>query len=298
MSFTSNPEIEKLKIIYYEIVSGFTFIPSINIFIRHFSDLDNIDIAQTKQLFFSNYVKDGIPSYKDRLKVLEEIGDWTPADEENINFLRTVIIDNEKNLPTMTMRDKVIPEQQEFLKKIIKERKEDLAEALIKKRQIIGATAEEFAEKDTINFLAYKALYKDFGHNRLFKSMEEFQDLSDDESDKYIDAMDSSMDKFTEENIRKIASMPFFINIFSYVKDNVTFFFQKPMVELTNYQFLLVSLGSRNLTVLQNSKHEPPEIISDDDINKLVDFYDQEYSILMGKRHVVKTNQNKVVTRI
>jgi hypothetical protein len=287
-------EVEKLKTIYYEIVRGHTFIPELDVYIKHFSELENIEIANKKQLFYNQYIKEGIPSYEERMKMLNEIGEWTKADEENIIFLRGAIIDNEKNIPTMTMMNKVIPEQQEYLKQIIKDKKKELTTALLKKRSILGATAEEFSERDTINYMTYRALQSS-NNKPLFESFDDFLELDDDLMETYIVKMDEAVAKFDEQNIRKIAVMPFFINMFSYTKENVFFFFNKAMIELTNFQFMLISLGSRNLGVLQNCDKEPPEILEVSDLDKLVSFYDMEFSVLLGKRHTTRPSQNRVV---
>ncbi len=278
MSQSNLTELEDLKIIYYEIVAGSTYINELNAFIKHFSELDNIEISKTKHQFLQKYIQEGIPTYEERLKVVMDNGDWSDKDEKNITFLRTLIVDNEKNV-------KVIREQQQVIAQVIKEKKENLAEILFKKRNIIGATAEEFSERDTINYMAYKGFYKDSQCKiKLFEKFEDFQNLSDEECDTYVESMDEALTKFTEKTIRTIAAMPFFINIFSYVKEDVSKFFQKAMIELSNYQFLLLSLGSRNLGVLTNTEGQPPEIVTDNDIQKVIEFYDLEYSVLLGKR--------------
>lgn len=283
MSQNGLQTLEKLKIIYYEIVAGCSYVANLDIYIKHFSDLDNIEITRTKNNLLNQYIKDGIPSYKDRIAFLKEQGEWLDKDEENITFLKTLIHDNEKNLKT------IIAQQQGAILQVIKDKRLELTSALIKKRNLVGSTAEEFAERDTINYMAYRGIFKDpFCNERLFKSLEDFQNLEDEKLDLYTDSMDLALNDLNEENIRKIAAMPFFINIFSYVKDDVSTFFKKPMTELSNYQFLLISLGSRNLGILSATEGEPPEIITDNDIQQRVDFFDKEYSVLLGKRKPTK----------
>lgn len=278
MSQFNLKELENLKIIYYEIIAGCSYIPKLNAYVKHFSELDNIEIAQTKASFFEKYVKEGIPTYENRLKTVIDNGDWSLQEEKDITFLRNLISDNEKNV-------KVIKEQQAMIAQIIKDKRAELTELLFKKRTILGATAEEFSERDTINYMTYKGLYKDSNCKlKLFKSLDDFVELKDEELDNHIESMDSALIKFTEPTIRKIAAMSFFINMFSYVKDDVSKFFKKPMIELSNYQFLLLSLGSRNLNILSNTEGEAPEVNSDEDIDKLVTWYDMEYSVLLGKR--------------
>jgi hypothetical protein len=271
-------EIDKLKIIYYEIIAGCSHVPDLNIYIKHFSELDNIELSKRKQYFLNQYLKDGIPSYKDRIKVLIDNEEWSAQEDENINFLKTIISDNERNV-------KVIKEQQYLIHQIIKDKRQELNQALFRKRNILGATAEEFADRETLNYMAFQCIFKDSEcKHRLFATLEDFQSIEDSKSDSYTNSLDIALNDMNEQNIRRIASMPFFINIFSYVKEDVSAFFKKPMFSLSNYQFLLISLGSRNLGVLSATENDPPEIITDDDIQKRVDFFDLEYSVLIGKR--------------
>lgn len=272
-------ELEKLKIIYYEIIAGSSFVPKLNVFVKHFTELDNLEISKAKQAFLRKYKDDGIPFYQERYDMLVKNNEWSSDDDKNIEFLKTLLIDNEKNLKN------VIIEQRPIIEAVIKEKRTALAEALYKKREIFGATSEEFADRDTLAFVAYQGTFNDSQcTDRKFKSFEEFQELSDEDSEIYIDNMDSALSKFTEENIRIIAAMPFFINVFSYVKEDVSRFFKKSMVDLSHFQFLLLSLGSRNTNVLSQIDGDPPELIHASDIQKLVDFYDKEYSVMLGKR--------------
>jgi hypothetical protein len=134
-------------------------------------------------------------------------------------------------------------------------------------------------------FVAFLETFNDAAcTDRKFKTFQQFQDLSDEESQSYIENIDDALSKFTEENIKIIAAMPFFINIFSYIKDNISTFFGKSLVHVSHFQFLILSLGSRNINVLSQIEEEPPELVAPKDIQKIVDFYDKEYSVMVGRR--------------
>lgn len=272
-------ELEKYKVIYYEIIAGASYIPSLNVYVKHFTELDNLEISKAKQSFLRKYKEEGIPFYRERYDILAKNNEWSKEEDEKIDFLKTLIIDNEKNIK------KVIIEQRGMIENVIKQKRAELAELLYKKRDIFGATSEEFADRDTLSFVAFLGTFNDIGcTDKKFKNFETFQTLSDEESDIYVENMDSALTKFTEENIKIIAAMPFFINVFSYVREDVSRFFKKSMVDLSHFQFLLLSLGSRNTNVLSQIEVDPPELLNIEDFQKIVDFYDKEYSVILGKR--------------
>lgn len=271
-------ELEKFKIIYYEIIAGSSYVPSLNVYVKHFTELDNLEISKAKQAFLKKYKDDGIPFYQERYDMLFQNGEWSLEDDKKIDFLKMLIIDNEKNIKN------VIIEQRSMIEQIIREKRTELAAALFKKREIFGATSEEFADRDTLSFVAFQGTFYDsLCANKKFKTFEEFLELPDEESEIYIENMDSALTKFTEENIKIIAAMPFFINVFSYVREDVSRFFKKSMVDLSHFQFLLLSLGSRNTRVLSQIDTDPPELLNIGDVQKIIDFYDKEYSVMLGK---------------
>ena len=121
-------ELEKFKIIYYEIIAGASYIPSENIYVKHFTELDNIEISKAKQYFLQRYRDEGIPFYQERYDVLVKNDEWHKEDDDKIDFIKTVIVDNEKNIKN------VIKEQRPMIEAIIEEKKVELATALFKNR--------------------------------------------------------------------------------------------------------------------------------------------------------------------
>jgi hypothetical protein len=272
-------ELEKLKIIYYEIIAGSSYVPSLNVYVKHFTELDNLEISKAKQAFLKKYKEEGVPFYKERKAILVENGEWSAEEDDKIEFLKTNIIDNEKNIRH------IILEQQHSIREVIKDRKTELAKALFRKREIFGTTGEEFADSDTLAFVAFLETFNDAAcTDRKFKTFQQFQDLSDEESQLYIENIDEALSKFTEENIKIIAAMPFFINIFSYVREDVSRFFKTALVNLSHFQFLILSIGSRNINTLSQIEGEPPELSKLEDIQNIVNFYDTEYSVMVGRR--------------
>lgn len=277
---SKNKEIEMLKIIYQEIIYGVS--PCGKNYIHHLNELENINVIRRRFEIFTKYVDDGIPSIESRLKELDDTQQWTKSQEEEILSLRYQISDNEKRLSS------IIPQQQKMIKNVIENLKNKLSKMLYERRQNIGNTAEQYAEEETLNYLLYLSIYKDQKCSiKLFDNLEDCESLEESEINQLSNDMDTALNKFTQETLSKIAVLPFFINSFSYCKDNMQSFLNKPVSELTNYQSNLFSIVARNINILQKSSTSPPELMDDVKLEDVIKWYDLNYQTLLGKRNEI-----------
>ena len=275
-------EVEELKIFYKEIIDGHSFYEDNLVYVKHLTDLDNTEITKKKQELFSKYRKD-LPTEEEKLQQLYDSEQWSKEQDEQILNYQYVISDNEKNLKN------VIPLQHGPIIKIIDANKKELNKILQEKRVLMGRTAGEFAERDTFYYMVYLSMYKDKElTQRHFAKFSEFEELEEDEIRPYIELLDKTLRKFTDEILKKISVLPIFLNPLSYAKDSVYNFLGKPLIYATPYQMALLSLGTRNLNIMGQTDGEPPTLLDDIKIIDLVNWYDQQYSIILGKRNAPK----------
>ena len=277
MSESILSEVDDLKVIYKEIIEGFFFDDERNIYIKHLSDLETNSLSQIKSSLFKKFKKDGIFTESERLKQIIDSEEWSAQKDDDIISLRFLISDNQKNLA------KIIPQQHPPILKIIEQKKQELSSLLLERKLMMGATAEDFAERE----LVYKFIGSSFFLDekltiRMFP--DGLDELENKEIEPYINLLDSTIKRYNELNIQKIASLPFFLNPFSYSKDSVYTFIQRPISQLTSYQLMLFSLGSRNLNILSQVDGEPPELIGDTKTEDVVKWFDMQFSILLGKK--------------
>jgi hypothetical protein len=276
-------EVEELKIIYKEIIDGCSPNSNSPNFIKHLTDLEHIEITRKRLEFYRKYVADGIPNETEKLQDLISSEAWSKDNEEKILEYRYSISDNEKNIP------KLIPQQQPMIQRIVNDTKAKLNILLLERAELMGSTANEFAEKEGFNYYLFLSLYKDREcKDRLFKEFAELDELESEDLKPFFQSIEETKKKITESNIKKISSLPFFINTFSYSKDNVTTFLSKPISQLTPYQVHLFSLGVRNINILGRTEGEPPELHEDTKIDDVVLWYDQQYSVMLGKQKAAK----------
>jgi hypothetical protein len=282
VSKSNDQIIEELKVIYKEIIEGYTFNETKGLYVKHLNEIEHGELARKRASLFYNFKKEGLPSEEERVKQLIDCEAWTKAQEEEVDALRQDIAGNLKNLP------KIIVEQQGPYRKVIDNLQEKLDKLVEERRDLIGATAEEYAERESLGYYLSLCLYKDSKLTEKFLVEDDFDDLENEQISELVSVVRGTYARFTEDKVKKIATLSFFLNYFSNCKESIYYFLCKPLYSLTTYQLLLVSLGSRNLNILGQVDASPPELMGENKMEDIVNWYDQQYSILLGKRSTGK----------
>ncbi len=258
---------------YVEIIHGFSIAThqKNNIYIKHLSTLDNLEIDFLYQENYDQAAAKGYPTEKQRLEQLEKDQLWTSGDENNIIGIRASI------------KSFFISKKKAFLKKDIDsinsqiaEQEKLLQEMLFKRESLIGATVEKFTRKRVDAHLIYKSFFKDIDLNTLLYTKEEFDDLEQLELGELFYIYNTIMENFSELNIKKIALSPLFQNSFS-LCDNIYEFYGKPICYLTNFQISLSAYGNYYKQVLTSENKPPDEILTDPD--KLEDWFTSKSNV-------------------
>ncbi len=275
-------EFEELKIIYSEIIQGYSHFKEENIWIKHLTDLETSLISKKRNELYQSYIKDGLPNESDKLNQIIDLGLWSKEKEEEILNLKFAISDNEKGL------SKIIIQQRPKIQKLIDDNKIKLKSLLEEKRGLIGATANEYAEKNSFNFIISLLCHKDEALKTKLFTFEDVLDLDYKEMEKYSDMFEYVFARFSDHTLKKISVLPFFLNAFSYCKDAVWMFIGRSIVDFTLYQNNLFGYGVRNLNILSACDLDPPELIGDTKIDDIVMFFDKQLSLAIGKKNTVR----------
>ncbi len=280
---------DTLRILYGDILRGYSFYSPEKIHIKHFSEEDSLRILRKKRQLIQEFSSLGVPTEKERLQTVKESGDWTQKDDDYISEKQFNISDNEKILKTVS-----VPSQRETLAKAIQDWRLELAAKLSEKESLIGVTAESRATRISHNFFVYYAFYKDPECKEKFWDKKEFEEMDEDILIKYLKIYNNELNNFSDRNLRKISCLPIALNAASYCKDQGMFFYGKPITKFTTYQMAVYSKIMRNAFVLRESKDDPPDINNDLTMQGLLDWYDQAYSSITmpgGNAGVTEVNQ-------
>jgi len=273
-------ELDELKLIYFEILEGRTYDPEKALFIKHFSDKESHLILKKRVELFHYYSKEGVPHEADLLKTAIENEEWSKEKEEKILELKYHISDNEKNIHN------IIPEQRDFILKIIEEKKNELSEMIFERKQVLGRNIEDLIDEDVNDFAVYLSFFKDESlKTPIEETYSKFQEWDLKEINLLKIALNNFYLKFREEKIKAVCCLPIFLNKLSYCKEDISIFLKKPIAYLTFNQSNILSLGLRNINILSNSKGSPPDLSLDAKIEDLVKWYDIQNSINIAKKN-------------
>jgi hypothetical protein len=268
-------ESEQLKLIYHDITNGYTF--NSGIYVAHFSERGYAKVLQRKMNLVLSYKEQGLPTKEEREKEIVEQELWTKEKDDRILQLKYLVSDNEKYAQGM-----VVPAQKEAILKMVAKDKSELFSLSKEKESVLGPTSESFADKELENSFLLEFFYKDPDLKDKYFSESDIDEMDHEELTKFKKILNISLNKVKDEDITKIGCMPFFLNSLSFVKDRPEAFFSRPLTKATFHQQNLLGTGLRNLNVQSQSEGSPPSLI-DSSIEDLVKWYDQAYSVMLGK---------------
>ncbi len=258
----------QLRKIYVDILNGFSQTVDGKfgeLYLKHLDVFESQEMDEKNEFHLERAKKNGLPSEKERVEEIIKNGDWSAAKDKEIEENRLFI----KNLETT--RSKIFLQSE--IKKIseeIKKTRDKINKLASEKNDLIGITAESYASKKVNDYYIFSTLYKD----RSLKSKK----FNPDEFD-YLDELDilslsrihgESIQKMSENSLKRVALSGFFLNNYVLCKDNPFIFFGKPIVSLTFYQTDLFGYGRYFKHILSEMKN-PPSQEEMEDPDKLMD---------------------------
>ena len=258
---------EYLKLIFSEIIEGYSFVPS-----KLFGDLkikhiNNFDAAKTdikNHYYFEKAVSQGLEKREDKIDYLIKEKLWDPEKDKQAQKLEDVLRGMRKTKPKLLLQAQI-----DSINKDIEKNEIELGKILAEKESIIGFTAEEYAQRRINEYYMYISILDENG-NRLFGE-DEFQELDEEQVTEIMTIYSKNNEKFKAEVLKKIALADFFTNIFYLCEDNVFNFYGKPVINLTFYQIEIYSYGRYFKSLIQNSEDKIPDHIVEDP-DKLIEW--------------------------
>ena len=227
---------EYLKLIFSEIIEGYSFVPS-----KLFGDLkikhiNNFDAAKTdikNHYYFEKAVSQGLEKREDKIDYLIKEKLWDPEKDKQAKRLEDMLKGMRKTKSKLFLQTQI-----DAINKDIEKNEIELNTILAEKETIVGFTAEEYAQRRINEYYMYISILDENG-NRLFKE-DEFQELDEEQVAEIMTVYSKNNEKFKAEVLKKIALADFFTNIFYLCDDNVFNFYGKPVINLTFYRDLLL----------------------------------------------------------
>lgn len=267
-------EREKLKLVFSEIIEGYSLVPS-----KLFGDLrikhiNNFDAAKTdikNHYYMEKAVSQGLQKRDEKIEYLIEEKLWDPEKDKEAERLGDMLKGMRKTKSKLFLQAQI-----DAIKKEINENENKLAAILAEKESIIGFTAEEYAQRRINEYYMHVCILNEDG-KKLFKE-NEFDELDEEEVAEIMSVYTENNKKFAAENLKRVALADFFTNIFYLCDDNVFNFYGKPVINLTFYQIEIYSFGRYFKSIIQNSEDKVPDHIAEDP-EKLIEWAESSKNV-------------------
>lgn len=289
-------EIYNIKNIYLEIIRGYSYDFEKDIYVKHFTDLERIQIIEKRNEIIEKIKIKGLRTEKEALKYIISENIWSHEKEKEIAELELKVEDN-----TRMANNMVVAAQKNTILKLVEKDKEELSKKRNERENLLGLTVEKYADNKYINYYLYFSFFKDSGLKQRYFSESDFVDLEDNEISDYFQIYSRALDKFNESNFKKIAVTPFFVNIAAMAYEDTRLFLDKSVLDYTNYQLEIFNMAKRNVRVSSEANGDPPIIHSQTKYSQLIKWYDLQYATsetkrkeAAGQNHGVKKSINYV----
>lgn len=274
--------------IYSEIVRGYSkdFLNKQEIYFKHPTMAEHFLIYSNYDLIIESVSLKGVKTEDEKLKEAIKNDWWSVEKEERFLFFRK----NIQNL-NKTKNKLLLQSQKEEVDKQIKKSESIFYTYAKERKDIIGYTAEEYAQEKFFDDLILYLSYRDENLSiKYFNNEEEFYDLSEEDNSALRSLYTKYSTCFSLETIKLIAASGFFQNLI-YLDTVPNTFWGNPTVKCSKHQIDLLVYGkmfkSTIESYLKNDKPISEEIMSDPD--KFIQWFDS----LNANNSTVKVKQKK-----
>ena len=246
---------DQLKFVYATILQGhssFLYRKKL-VYAKHLNQLENALIDTKRNEYIEYFRSNGAPTSQERLDSIIQDGLWSKEKDHEIDEIKDFIVSLEHS-----KAQAIIKKEKELLNKEINKHKERLFKLVIEKSNLIGKTANTRAEKKLNEYYILVSLYSDISLTTQLFQEEEFDLLEEIELHTISKLYNEAVSIFNNENLKQIALMPYFFNLYMLAGDNIINLFGKPLISLTAYQIELIQNARNYRNILQNSKIPPP----------------------------------------
>lgn len=246
--------------IFRDVILGFSevTINDLTYYIKHLSAIDQVDIDEIRNRYHKKAIERGIPPQSEILEQLDRDGDWTKEDEEKIKRQEIFIETANKNKTELVLKSQIDKQNES-----IKEARKEINNLLLKKQSLLGANAEDYADKRSNDYYIIKSFYSDKElKTPLFPTEQDFNELYSSEVSQFIKVYNDTFKMFEEIKIQEMILQDFYYIYFPFSDDTVGFF-GNPVCHLTYNQLKLIVYTKIFKNIFENNSHIPEKIKKD-----------------------------------
>jgi hypothetical protein len=242
-----------------EIFDGYTefYFKGEPVYLKHFSIRDQRYIHKYYNKYKNLAINKGIQTEEEALNNLKKDGLWSKDDDYKISSIE-MELENLKD----SLLNIILPSQKKALQETIDERQKELNILKIKRKEVVGTTAEDFASsRSNEEFIRY-ILFKDQDLKEHLFTEEEFGELDDKDIISLVKQNSNCSNRLSEELIQESVLRDFF-NMYLSQTEDVSSFYGKPIIYLSVYQLKLALYAKVFYNIFQYNDDIPNTIKKD-----------------------------------
>jgi hypothetical protein len=274
----------KLRLLFIDILKGYSlsYYKSNKLYFKHNTSFDSGEIDHLKQEFIEKAKRNGLPteSQKEEYLILENL--WSKENNEKINKLKSDISTLRQTKSKLFKSDDI----NEFNRQI-DQKKLELITLAAERKDLLGFTVEDYANKKINEYYMFNSLFKDKDLKDRYFSEQEFDELENKDISEVLEIYNNINKNFIENNLKKIALSSYYLSLFNLCDENAYNLYGKPIIYLTFYQMEVFGYARYFKNALSEAKHKPSDEYYEDP-DKLIEWLESSKNV----EEVLSKNEN------
>jgi len=274
----------KLRILFVDILKGYTiaYYKNNKLYFKHNTSIDSGDIDHIKQEFIQKAKRNGLPTEQQKEEYIIKENLWSNEKNEEIKKIKSYISGLKQTKSKLFRNDDIAQ-----INKQINEENIKLFTLIAERKDLLGFTVEDYANKKVNEYYMFNSLFKDKDLKNKFFSEQEFDELENRDLSEILDIYNNMNKNYVDKNLKKIALSSYYLSLFNLSDDNPYYMYGKPIVYLTFYQMEVFGYARYFKNALSEAKHKPPDEYYEDP-DKLIDWLESSKNV----EEVLSKNEN------
>lgn len=251
------------------------------LFLRHINIHDQRMLNSCFERQKQRAIEAEVPTEKEKLEELKQTGEWLEKDELEIESKKSYI-DN----MLQTKKQLELKSQKKSLQDTIDTETAELNKLLFRRNQLVGKTAEDFANIRANEEFIRNIIYSDRELKQLAFSEEDFNLFEQEDLNHLVSQYSQISQRINDESIQEAVLSDHFSLYLGRIEYPI--FFNRPICQLSKYQLMVLAYGKMFLNIFQNVENIPESVKKSP--KDLLDFVEtqrkrQEKEQKRGKSH-------------
>ena len=274
----------KLRLLFIDILKGYSlsYYKSNKLYFKHNTSFDSGEIDHLKQEFIEKAKRNGLPTEDQKEEYLILEGIWSKESNEKIKKLKSDISTLRQTKSKLFKSDDI----NEFNRQI-DQKKLELINLTVERKDLLGFTVEDYANKKINEYYMFNSLFKDRNLKDRYFSEQEFDELENKDISEILNIYNDINKNFVETNLKKIALSSYYLSLFNLCDENAYNLYGKPIIYLTFYQMEVFGYARYFKNALSEAKHKPSDEYYEDP-DKLIEWLESSKNV----EEVLSKNEN------